>query len=141
MTRNVMTLALVAMLAAASGCSPQAEAGSDAANEAARQAVGTAAPAAAAPDLSAWAGKWVGVEGMFVEITPAADGTFTLTMKSDLDTEGTYVGKPVEGGIAFERGGQELLLKAASGDETGLKYLAGKRDCLMVAPGEGYCRD
>ena len=27
------------------------------------------------------------------------------------------------------------------GDATGLKYLAGKKDCLTVEPGEGYCRD
>ena len=28
-----------------------------------------------------------------------------------------------------------------NGDAAGLKYLAGKQDCLVVKPGEGYCRD
>lgn len=133
----------VAMAAAASiaACSPQSDGAPDAEKTAENQSVAAETPATAMPDLSGWAGKWVGVEGMFLEISPAADGTMMLTMQSDLDTQGTYVGTPAEGGISFERGGQQLLLKAASGDETGLKYLAGKQDCLMVAAGEGYCRD
>lgn len=77
---------------------------------------------------------------MYVEITPKPGGGYTLAMQSDLDTRGTYNGIDAADGIAFERGGKPLLLKAATGDATGLKYLAGKTDCLMVAPGEGYCR-
>lgn len=91
-------------------------------------------------DHADWAGRWTGVEGMFLEIVPAGDGTYVLTMQSDLDTLGTYEGRDTADGIAFERGGKELLLKPASGDETGLKYLVGKNNCLMVASGEGYCR-
>lgn len=78
---------------------------------------------------------------MFLEIVPAGDGTYALTMQSDLETLGTYPGRDTVDGIAFERGGKELLLRPASGDETGLKYLAGKDNCLMVEDGEGYCRD
>ncbi len=95
--------------------------------------------AAAAPRME-WAGKWTGVEGMYVEITPVGE-TYKLEMQSDLDTLGTYSGTVTADGIAFERDGDTLLLKPASGDETGLKYLAGKTNCLMVEPGEGYCRD
>jgi hypothetical protein len=32
-------------------------------------------------------------------------------------------------------------LEARNGDETGMKWLAGKTDCLTVKPGEGYCLD
>lgn len=129
-----LALALAGTLAA---CSP------DAPNETTADAApaATAAATTAAASHADWAGKWIGVEGMFVEITPTADGAYSLTMQSDLDTLGTYVGKDADGGIAFERGGETLLLKPATGDQTGLKYLAGKTDCLMVADGEGYCRN
>ncbi|MCW0199805.1 hypothetical protein [Sphingopyxis sp.] len=88
-----------------------------------------------------WAGKWTGVEGMYVTIAPAEPGKYKLEMQSDLDTKGSYDGEDSEHGIKFKRGGEELSLHRGSGDETGLKYLAGKKDCLIVKPGEGYCRD
>ena len=66
---------------------------------------------------------------------------FELEMQSDLDTKGTYSGIAEERGIRFARNGENLLLYRSSGDETGLKYLAGKTECLMVKSGEGYCRD
>lgn len=104
----------------------------------------TAVPAeTAAPsiDVTAWAGKWTGVEGMYATITPGTDGKVSLEMQSDLDTKGTYEGTASTEGISFKRGEETLLLKKATGDETGLKYLAGKKDCVMVKSGEGYCRD
>lgn len=113
----------------------------------------TAMPAEATPaavDVAAWAGKWIGPEGMFVNITPAVVGKnimastvgkVSIEMQSDLDTKGTYEGTATADGISFKRGEETLLLKKATGDETGLKYLAGKKDCLMVKSGEGYCRD
>ncbi|HMN54926.1 MAG TPA: hypothetical protein PKC32_12155 [Sphingopyxis sp.] len=88
-----------------------------------------------------WAGKWTGVEGMYATITPAEPGKYKLEMQSDLDTKGSYDGEDSEHGIKFKRGSEELSLRRGSGDETGLKYLAGKKDCLIVKPGEGYCRD
>lgn len=91
--------------------------------------------------FASWAGKWTGVEGMYVTITTAEPGKYKLEMQSDLDTKGSYDGADSEHGIMFKRGGEELSLHRGSGDETGLKYLAGKTDCLIVKPGEGYCRD
>lgn len=147
MTRHLTTLtaaALAGVLAACSAGAPDegGSAGTPAATAtAAETATATDTAAAAIPSHADWAGKWIGVEGTFVEITAGPDGTYALVMQSDLDTRGTYAGTDAQGGIAFERGGEQLLLKAATGDETGLKYLAGKTDCLMVAQGEGYCRD
>ena len=98
--------------------------------------------AATAPHrFASWAGKWTGVEGMYVTITPGAPGAYKLEMQSDLDTKGTYDGTDSEHGIKFKRGTEDLSLRRGNGDETGLKYLAGKTECLMVKPGEGYCRD
>lgn len=91
-------------------------------------------------DVAAWTGKWTGPEGMYATIT-SADGKVSINMQSDLDTKGTYEGMVSPDGIRFKRGEEMLLLKKARGDETGLKYLAGKKDCLMVKSGEGYCRD
>ncbi len=104
----------------------------------------TATPAETAPaavDIAAWSGKWTGPEGMYAIITPGADGKASLEMQSDLDTKATYEGTATAEGISFKRGDQTIVIKKATGDETGLKYLAGKKDCLMVKSGEGYCRD
>src|SRR3546814_1536496 len=62
-------------------------------------------------------------------------------MQSDLDTKGTYDGQDSEHGIQFKRGTEQLSLHRGNGDEIGLKYLAGKQECLIVKTGEGYCRD
>ncbi len=137
--KNQFPIAATLVLAGlAAACAPPAQSDAEAHEDA---AAAPTAPAAATVTHTDWAGKWIGVEGMFIEITPTENGAFSLTMQSDLDTLGTYVGTDTQGGIAFERGGQRLLLKPATGDQTGLKYLAGKSDCLMVAEGEGYCRD
>lgn len=98
-------------------------------------------PATAPHRFADWAGKWTGVEGMYATITPTDPGKYKLEMQSDLDTKGTYDGKDSEHGIKFKRGSEELSLRRGSGDETGLKYLAGKKECLIVKEGEGYCRD
>lgn len=95
----------------------------------------------AAVSRAEWPGTWIGVEGTYAKITLKKFGGYSLEMQSDLDTFGTYDGKNSARGIIFNRGGETLLLHAATGDETGLKYLAGKPNCLMVAEGEGYCRD
>lgn len=98
-------------------------------------------PATAPHRFASWAGKWTGVEGMYATITTAEPGKYKLEMQSDLDTKGTYDGEDSEHGIKFKRGSEELSLRRGSGDETGLKYLAGKKECLIVKSGEGYCRD
>ena len=98
-------------------------------------------PATAPHRVADWAGKWTGVEGMYAKITPTDPGKYKLEMQSDLDTKGTYDGEDSEHGIKFKRGSEELSLRRGSGDETGLKYLAGKKECLIVKEGEGYCRD
>ena len=98
-------------------------------------------PATAPHRFASWAGKWTGVEGMYATITPTEPGKYKLEMQSDLDTKGTYDGEDSEHGIKFKRGTEELSLRRGSGDETGLKYLAGKKECLIVKNGEGYCRD
>jgi len=136
-------LAGAAALVLLTGCE-KAEAPAPAETATTEAPVDTAAPeepAAAAHRFAAWAGKWTGVEGMYVTITAAEPGKYKLDMQSDLDTKGTYDGSDSDGGITFKRGAETLTLAASTGDATGLKYLVGKKDCLKVKDGEGYCRD
>ena len=99
-----------------------------------------------APNRDAWVGKWIGVEGMVLTIEKDPGGSvgrYRLTNVWGLDDnmKGSFDGVATQKGIAFNRpdGARELV--ASDGAATGLKYLAGKKDCLTVAPGEGYCRD
>ncbi|MEG8014693.1 hypothetical protein [Sphingomonas sp. 22R3R2A-7] len=95
-----------------------------------------------APQTRDLSGRWIGVEGMVLDITPAAaPGRFRLAMQWDLDNKGEFDGQAVGDTIVFTRGGVREILRPTDGDATGLKYLAGKTDCLTVKTGEGYCRD
>ncbi|CRM05937.1 MULTISPECIES: membrane lipoprotein lipid attachment site-containing protein [Pseudomonas] len=97
------------------------------------------------PPTDKWVGQWVGVEGL--NLTIAKDdaigrGHYRLTMQYGLDAtdSGTFKGEANEEGIAFVRPDGPQLLRAGDGEATGLKWLADKKDCLIVNTGEGYCR-
>ncbi|RYY46437.1 MAG: hypothetical protein EOP59_02840 [Sphingomonadales bacterium] len=97
-----------------------------------------------APVRDAWVGKWIGVEGMVLEIAKGdAPGRYRITNTWSVDAgdSGTFNGRASEDGIVFRRGESRVELVAGDGDATGLKWLAGKKDCLIATPGEGYCRD
>lgn len=101
------------------------------------------APVPATDVTSGWIGRWTGPEGLFLDIQPAggAPGQYSLIIKDNLDTQGEYAGSAKTGAIIFTRNGKAEQIRAGAGDETGFKYLAGKKDCLIVVPGkEGYCR-
>ncbi|MBR0553582.1 hypothetical protein [Stakelama marina] len=90
-----------------------------------------------------WVGRWVGVEGTYLDITKAEGGgdKYLLKMQYDLDHNGTFDGVATDKGIRFTRPGGTYVLHHTDGNATGMKYLAGKKDCLTVEQGEGYCRD
>ncbi|SNR82002.1 hypothetical protein [Pseudomonas segetis] len=103
-----------------------------------------AAPPTTAPDQ--WVGRWIGVEGLNLTLSKdaaAGPGHYLLKMQYGLDAEqsGTYKGQATADGIAFNRQDGSQLLRAGDGQATGLKWLADKHNCLIVKPGEGYCRD
>jgi hypothetical protein len=105
----------------------------------------TPTPAATdAATADAWIGRWRGVEGLFLNI--AADpergaGHYTLAMQYTLDDKGSFDGVAEGDTIRFTRPDGAHTVRATNGDATGLKWLAGKKDCLTVKVGEGYCRD
>ena len=86
-------------------------------------------------------GRWTGVEGMFLVVASKPGGGVSLEMQWDLDNTGTFDGSVTAEGLRFMRNGVAETAVPTNGDATGLKYLAGKQDCLTVKPGEGYCRD
>lgn len=98
----------------------------------------TGLPKKKAPD---YVGRYVGVEGMYLNIKHAATpGRYRLEMQWDLDNKGEFKGDAVGDTIVFERNGVRETLRPTNGDATGLKYLAGKTECLTVKLGEGYCK-
>ena len=99
-----------------------------------------AAPSPTAAVEADYLGRWRGVEGMYLTVTKAAGGGVTMDMQWDLDNKGTFPGSVTAEGLRFTRGGEALVARRTDGGATGLKWLAGKKDCLTVKPGEGYCR-
>ena len=97
----------------------------------------TGDPAGAATD--AWVGRWIGPEGTYLELA-GANGAYEVTIK-DLDAARTFTGAAAGDRIEFRRDGATESIRATNGDATGMKWLAGKVNCLTIKPGEGYCRD
>jgi hypothetical protein len=107
-------------------------------------AVANGSNIAVADAVAGWAGRWTGPEGLFLDIKPVAGGTagtFALTIKDTLDSQGNYEGKAKDGVITFTRNGKAETIRPGTGTQTGFKYLLEKKDCLIVQEGkEGYCR-
>lgn len=102
----------------------------------------TAPPAAVAPPPASdqWIGQWNGPEGTYLSIT-GEQGHYDVTIRN-LDGARTFAGTAAGGDrIEFERDGQTEVLRASNGEQTGMKWLSTKKDCLTVRAGEGYCRD
>lgn len=137
MKKTLFVLSAVALLAA---CNQEAK---EAPKPAPASVQATLVPAT--PPTDQWVGKWIGVEGLHLTIAKddsVGRGHYLLTMQYGLDADdsGTFKGEAAEDGIAFTRPDGPQLLRAGDGEATGLKWLADKKDCLIVATGEGYCR-
>jgi hypothetical protein len=86
-----------------------------------------------------WAGTWTGPEGTSLKIVRQEVG-YELTV-TNLDGPRVFHGIATDDALQFERDGVAETVRAGNGKATGMKWLAGKQDCLVVHPGEGYCRD
>jgi hypothetical protein len=98
---------------------------------------------ASAPALptDAWIGKWIGVEGMMLDIQPAGEHGHYMLSVTLLDGTKSYEGTAEGDMIRFTRNGRPESIRAATGQKTGLKWLADKTNCLIIQQGEGFCRD
>ncbi|WP_157217704.1 hypothetical protein [Flavisphingomonas formosensis] len=95
---------------------------------------------AAALPTDGWIGKWTGVEGLALDIAKGSGpGAYRLTLDL-LDSHNVYEGEADGSVIRFRRGDVVETIRQVPGSETGLKWLADKPNCLMIKPGEGFCR-
>lgn len=98
------------------------------------------APAAVADSVpEAWMGRWTGPEGTLLDLSRSG-GVYTVKITS-LDGPATYEGKGVGDHIEFQRDGKLETIRATNGQETGMKWLAEKTNCLTIRQSEGFCRD
>lgn len=93
-------------------------------------------------------GRWEGPEGTYLNVTDkrGPDGKQQYPRKFEIEIknldkvekyEGTAKGKDIE----FTRNGKPETVKAATGPETGMKWLEKETNCLVVTKGsEGFCK-
>ena len=146
MKRSVLPLATVLLLAAcARGEKAELPANGveleNLAIEASEEAAEADNATQAALPTDAWVGKWIGVEGLVLDVQKAGEPGKYMLGVTLLDGTKSYEGSADGDVIRFTRDGRPESVRAATGDETGLKWLAGKQNCLMIQQGEGFCRD
>lgn len=120
--------------------SPASPAGSPAASPSVLPTIDPKAPVAPpSAKVIALEGKWPGVEGAFLNVTRKADKYF-IEIKN-LDKTETFEGAAKGDTIEFKRKDKLETIKAATAEETGMKWLAGEKNCVVITKGsEGYCR-
>ena len=112
---------------------------SPAASPAVSPSVDPKAPAAPSAKLTTLEGKWPGVEGAYLNVTKKGD-KYSIEIKN-LDKVETFEGVAKGDTIEFTRKGKTETIKAATAEETGMKWLAGEKNCVVITKGsEGYCR-
>ena len=135
-----LTLASVLLLLASlSACTrpPEPAAVAAASPASAPAAISAPVPNAVVPDR--WLGRWTGPEGTFLDIARSADA-YRVTVHN-LDGPRSFdAGASSADALSFTRDGVTETIRAGNGAATGMKWLADKRDCLVVKAGEGYCR-
>ena len=89
--------------------------------------------------IEPWIGKWDGPEGTFLQISKAGD-SYEIVIRN-LDGPRAFAATPVASGLQFSRDGRVETIHAGSGEDTGMKWLLDKKNCLVINKGEGYCRD
>jgi hypothetical protein len=89
-------------------------------------------------DVSGMMGKWFGPEGTYLEVQQTGE-SYLVTIQN-LDSTAYYPSKVTSKGISFTRDNVRETIKHGTGADTGMKWLADKKDCLIVKTGEGYCR-
>lgn len=86
-----------------------------------------------------WLGKWNGPEGTFLNVEQEQGGYSVIIQ--NLDGPTSFHGQAVTEGISFDRDGATEVIHTGNGQQTGMKWLADKTNCLIVKAGEGFCRD
>ena len=127
--RNVGARILLAGLALLSACKRDSRS---------ETPVGEISPSAQVP-AKEWLGVWRGPEGTSLELSES-DGRYRITIRN-LDGPRTFDATASDSSVTFVRDGVQETVRAGSGADTGMKWLADNTDCLVVKSGEGYCRE
>lgn len=98
-----------------------------------------AAPPPAPAPADRWLGEWRGPEGTALRLS-GGEGRYEVAVRN-LDGWRTFQGRADSDGIVFERDGVRETVRATDGPGTGMKWLRDRKDCLVIRPGEGFCRD
>ena len=102
-------------------------------------AISAAKPVPTKDPQAQWLGKWIGPEGTYLQLSQQGNA-YRIVIQS-LDGKRRFTGKPLgKGRIQFQRDGKTLQIRAGKGQDTGMKWLATKENCLIIETGEGYCR-
>ncbi len=96
-------------------------------------------PAGASRPTDVWLGQWIGPEGTYLLLS--RNGEKYVVKIQSLDGPATYDGVASGEKIQFERQGKTEFIRAGKGEETGMKWLLEKKNCLIIRTGEGFCRD
>jgi len=86
-----------------------------------------------------WFGKWIGPEG--TSLVLAKNGPKYVLEIHSLDGPATYAGTAVGDRIEFQHNSKRESIHAGSGQDTGMKWLLDKKNCLVIRTGKGFCRD
>ena len=85
-------------------------------------------------------GTWPGVEGTSLKVEKKGE-KYEIEIKN-LDGSKKYEGAAKGDVIEFSRNGKTETLKAATAEETGMKWLKGEKNCVVITKGsEGYCKN
>lgn len=85
-------------------------------------------------------GKWPGAGSASLNITKKGE-KYSIEI-TGADGPKTFEGTARGDGIEFTRNGKTETVKHATGDETGMKGFAGRKECLVVTKGsEGFCKN
>ncbi len=97
------------------------------------------APVAPAGKVASLEGLWPGVEGTSLNVVKNGE-KYKIEIKN-LDKTETFEGIAKGDTIEFKRKDKMETIKAATAEETGMKWLAGEKNCVVITKGsEGYCR-
>ncbi len=154
MRRSVLTVSFAAIAGIVAACQPAeppkpptnvnppaSPVSSPAASPAVSPSVDPKAPTTApATKLAALEGVWPGVEGTSLTVTKTGDKYKIAITGLDKKTE-SFEGEAKGDTIEFKRKDKVETIKAATAEETGMKWLQGEKNCVVINKGtEGYCR-
>lgn len=85
-------------------------------------------------------GTWPGVEGTSLKVEKKGE-KYEIEIKN-LDGSKKFEGTAKGDVIEFSRNGKTETIKAATAEETGMKWLKGEKNCVVITKGsEGYCKN